>query len=399
MTGFGVGTGFCANKSVEQALARSAAPRASAAARPRAAPMPAARCGAWISGRLRRMGGLRSTLGGIARLAAAGERDRHPDAEMRPRIFPIDDLDGAAVCGDELEHHGEPDSRAFDGRRAGRAAGIEGLEYVVALFLGDAGAIVGDIDGERVGGGGCFDVNGAPLWGIFDGIRYQILENQADFAAISDERHILHLHVQAYALRKEGELLVLQHLLHYRSQTELGRLQTDTGGGLPGAEGEEVLDHPLQLDAVVAQDGGDLPLTRVELAHRAIHEQLRAFPDVGEGSLELVGHVAEESIALLRELEQPQAQPFELLAQALEVMRTSDADRIADVAVADVVDHAVDVPQGTADDQRQREDGNQGERQEQRGLPEQPCPRAIGLALERGDLGVDLLVTLLSHFV
>src|SRR5690242_464533 len=42
-----------------------------------------------------------------------GREDRHLDAEVRAGILPIDDLDGAAMRIDELEHDRQADSRAL----------------------------------------------------------------------------------------------------------------------------------------------------------------------------------------------------------------------------------------------------------------------------------------------
>ena len=114
-------------------------------------------------------------------------------------------------------------------------------------------------------------------------------------------------------------------------------------GGLPGAEGQQVLDHALQLDAVLAQDRGDLALVGVELADRAVHQQLRALADVRERRLQLVRHVPQEAVALVRELEQALAQPLELAAEALQVVGAVDRDRIGEGALAELADGAVEL--------------------------------------------------------
>ena len=122
------------------------------------------------------------------------------------------------------------------------------------------------------------------------------------------------------ALRHQCQLLVLEHLLDQRPDPELGRVEADAAA-LPGAEGQEVLDHALQLDAVFLQDGGDFALARIERADRAVHQQLGALADVGERRLQFVRHVAQEPVALLRQLQQAPAQPLELLAEAAQVHR------------------------------------------------------------------------------
>ena len=85
---------------------------------------------------------------------------------------------------------------------------------------------------------------------------------------------------------------------------------------LPGAERQQVLDELLQLDAVVAQDARDLLLLAVELADRAVEQQLRAFADVRERRLQLVRHVAQELVLLVRRVLEAHAQPLELAAEA-----------------------------------------------------------------------------------
>ncbi len=110
-------------------------------------------------------------------------------------------------------------------------------------------------------------------------------------------------------------------------------------------------------------------------------------------------HVAQEAVALRGDIEQPQAQPLELLAQPLEVVRALHRDRIADAAVADLVDGTVDLPQRPADHQRQGDDLEQRHRQQARRLSEEPRARLVRLMLQRGDLGIDLRVALLRHFV
>ncbi len=137
--------------------------------------------------------------------------------------------------------------------------------------------------------------------------------------AVGHQRHVLDAHVEAYALREERELLVLEHLLHQRPQAELGRLEADAGR-LPGTEGQQVLDHALQLDDVLAQDRRHLALDGVELTNRTVHQQLSALANVRERRLELVRHVPQEAVAFVRQLQQPLAQPLELPSEALEVI-------------------------------------------------------------------------------
>ncbi len=51
------------------------------------------------------------------------------------------------------------------------------------------------------------------------------------------------------------------------------------------------------------------------------------FANVRERSLQLVRHVSQESTALLRQVEEAAAQPLELPADALQILRTGHSDR------------------------------------------------------------------------
>src|SRR5690606_2495512 len=103
-----------------------------------------------------------------------------------------------------------------------------------------------------------------------------------------------------------------------------------------------------QLDAVLPQNSSYLALVAVELAYRAVHQQLRALADVRKRRLQLVRHVPQKSAALLRQVEQPPAQPFELPAHALQVLGTRDADRLRQRPAAELADRAIQRAQRAA---------------------------------------------------
>ena len=116
--------------------------------------------------------------------------------------------------------------------------------------------------------------------------------------------------------------MLAQHAEDHRLQLELRQLER-RGVRLPGAERQEILDELLQLDAVVAQDARHLLLLDVELTDRAVEQELRAFANVRERRLELVRHVAQELVLLVRRLLEPMPQPFELAAEDLDVVGTA----------------------------------------------------------------------------
>src|SRR5579862_9469483 len=330
----------------------------------------------------------------FGRARVARRSDRHGDAKVRPRELAVDDLDAAAVRGDELQHHGEPDPRALDGRRLRGPTGVERFEDVNPVLGRDARPAVGDIElhlrSHRAG----LKVNRATLRRVLDRVRHQILEYQADLAAIGHQRYIIDPYVEAHPLRQQRQLLVLEHLLHQGPQAKFSRLEADARS-LPGTEGQQILDHALQFDAILAQDRRHLALIGIELTDRPIHQQLGPFADVGERRLQLMRHVTQEAIALLRELEQTLPQPFELPPEALEVVRAADRDGIAERAFAELADAAIQLAQRPADAEREHEHRDDRQWQQQRGLPYQPLARLERTRLQGGDLGIDLGIALL----
>ena len=76
--------------------------------------------------------------------------------------------------------------------------------------------------------------------------------------------------------------------------------------------------------------------------------------------------MAQEAVALVRELEQALAQPLELAAEALQVVRARDRDRVRERALTELADGAIELTQRAADTDGEHEDRDQVERQEQR---------------------------------
>src|SRR5207253_163057 len=200
-----------------------------------------------------------------------------------------DYLDGAPMRRDKFEHDRQADAGAFDGGALRGPASIESFEHVFTILHGDTGPVVGHVEHKLRPGRARLQVNRASFRGILDRVRYQVFENEPDFAAIRDKGDVVDTDVQTHTLGKEGELLVLQHLFHHGTQAEFTRVEADARG-LPGAEGEQVFDHALQFDTVLAKDAGHFALVGVQLTYGAVHEQLRAFPNVGEWRFELMRH-------------------------------------------------------------------------------------------------------------
>ena len=106
------------------------------------------------------------------------------------------------------------------------------------------------------------------------------------------------MHIEPHALRYQRQLLVFQHLFDQWPNPELGRIEANAIA-LPGAEGQQVFNHALQLNAVLLQNGSDFPLTGAKLADRTVHQQFGAFADISQRRLEFVRHMPQESVAFL----------------------------------------------------------------------------------------------------
>src|SRR6185503_10059211 len=153
--------------------------------------------------------------------------------------------------------------------------------------------------------------------------------------------------------------------------------------GLPGAERQQVLDELLQLDAVVAQDARDFLLLNVELADGAVEQQLRALADVRERRLELVRHVPQELVLLVSRLLEPMTQPFELSPERLDVVRAADGDRLAEVALAELANGAVDLAQRPPDEQQEQTDEDERAGDQRGGKPCELLLRGARVFLQR----------------
>ncbi len=104
-----------------------------------------------------------------------------------------------------------------------------------------------------------------------------------------------------------------------------------------------------------------------------------------------------EAVALVGELEQPLAEPLELPAQALEVMRTGHGNRVGEGALAELADGTVQLPQRPAHAEGEHEHRDHRERQERCGLPQQALASLLGLLFQRGHFRVHLGVALLRN--
>ncbi len=133
-------------------------------------------------------------------------------------------------------------------------------------------------------------------------------------------------------------------------------------------------------------------LLALQGADRPFQQQLRSLADVGQRRLQFVRDVTQESLALLRHLEQPLSQPLDLAAEGLEVRRrTPDVHGFEQAAVPEVADGAVDVADRPADEQREYECETERDRGEGCALPQQASSDPLGLLLHADQFPVDLL--------
>src|ERR1700681_3137840 len=309
---------------------------------------------------------------------------------MRPWNLAIDDLDGALVHIDELVDHRQSDAGAAHVPAWG-ATGIERVEDPGPVFMRNTGAAIAHLEHQLLAAGPGTQIDDAAARGVLDCIGQQVLQNQADLAPISDQRHVLDAHIEPHPLRHQSKLLVLEYLLDHRPQTKLGDVEAGTVA-LPGAEAQQILDQPLQLDAIVKQNRGDLALPRLELADRTVHQQLGALADIGERCLQFVRQMPQEAVALLCQLQQPGAQPFELVPEPLKVHRAIDYDAIGKITAPQLTDGAVDLPQWPAQTQREQQYHDHDQRQQQRRLEKQLALRLVGAAAQFAGFDIDLLI-------
>src|SRR5262249_62015616 len=123
----------------------------------------------------------------------------------------IDDLPRTAVGRYELEHYRESDPGAFYCRGACGASGIEGLEHVPAVLERDPGTAVGDIEHQLRARGASLQVDGAAFRRVLHGVGDEVVEYQADLAAVGDQGQVLDANIETYALRAQRQLLGLEH--------------------------------------------------------------------------------------------------------------------------------------------------------------------------------------------
>ena len=128
---------------------------------------------------------------------------------------------------------------------------------------------------------------------------------------------------------------------------------------MPGLEGGRVetqqrLDLALQHGGVLLEDARHLALVFVQFAGHAVFQQRDTFAHRRQRGLQFVRDVAQETRLVGVQLGQPQAQPFELLPDALHVGRATDVDRHFQPVLAQADDGPLESLEGPAQPHAER---------------------------------------------
>ena len=196
------------------------------------------------------------------------------------------------------------------------------------------------------------------------------------------------MRVEFQPARIRRQAVRLEHAADHLGDIERRELQLGARIGRP-VVGQEILHQLLQAQAVRAQDAGDFALRGAQRAGAAVGEQLGALAYRGERRLQLVRDVREELGFLLLQLGEAQAQPFEPLAERLDVARPLHADRGAEVRHAEPPHRGVEVAH-RARGQPGEGEGEPGRERQRRGEQHaEDALRAGGARIEIFDLAVN----------
>ena len=227
----------------------------------------------------------------------------------------------------ELARDGEAEAGAFDAAARLGAAAEEGVEDRVALLRRHAGPGIDHVDHRlraRLAAGARGDRDGAAAGVNLTALPSRLSRIERSFSGSASTVDLVQVERQRLRLGAHRQLVRARHLAHQRVERDRPRLERSRGVQRALVV-EQVLDQPLQLDAVVAHDGDHLALRRRERPADLVVEQLRALAQRGERRLQLVGQVAQEAVLLRLELGQPAAQPVEALAERLQVLGAAHA--------------------------------------------------------------------------
>src|SRR6266404_66223 len=143
------------------------------------------------------------------RLGCLAQRETHPEVRA-PRLC-LENLDTAAMRVHELRDHRETDPGTLHVAALRGLALVKRFEYALAFFGRNAGSAVHDVQYQLFTLTAGMNRNRAAPRRKFDGIRQEIVEDEANFAAIGAGGEILDVDVETHALRHQRQLLVFEH--------------------------------------------------------------------------------------------------------------------------------------------------------------------------------------------
>ena len=142
----------------------------------------------------------------------------------------------------------------------------------------------------------------------------------------------------------------------------------------------------------MVQDLRDLALACGEFARHAVLQQCYALAQRGQRRLEFVGHVAQETRLVGIQLQQPQPQPFQLLAQSAHVVRAGDQHRLVQLVFAQLSDRALQPLERPREPDAQRQRQHQRQHNRAHHLVRHAAAALLHLVLQRVvALGVEVL--------
>ena len=196
--------------------------------------------------------------------------------------------DAAAVAFDDAFDVGQADAGAFE--VAGVVEALEDAEELGGVLGIEAGSVVADEEGEKLGaGGGGFDADlnggGRAAAGELDGVGQEIGDDLAEEGAVAEDGW-------------EGLDTPIDPAAG-KIGLELGLDLGDEGGEMDGGEvefgaadageGEEVVDEGGHADGLGADDAEVAVGLGVELFGGALAEQFDEPGDIAQGCPEVVG--------------------------------------------------------------------------------------------------------------
>src|SRR3990172_4160191 len=142
------------------------------------------------------------------------------------------------------------------------------------------------------------------------------------------------------------------------------------------------------------QDLRNLALLGCQSADNVIGQKLRAFAQRGKRRLQFMRYLLQETVFLLLKIDELPPHPFEALTEVLQVLRPVHRDRRAEVAVAELADRGIDLPDRARNQYREADNQENDDRDQRKALPEHDTPRIIRGIAHRPDFAIDELAAL-----